>query len=274
MIDFVTVNNLRLRYFFLDNHKPENFLFLPGWGGDLKTWQKFLEELAIDAPFNIYFLELPGFGESDLPPEAWRVADYAACVKAAVIKLGLNKFSLFGHSFGGSIAVYLTCHEPEMVGKLFLSGPAIIRNSKKPIHLPNFLRALLRYKILATLRKKIYSAFFASTDYAVLDNPIMKQTFINVTSEDGQEWFKKIIQPVEMFWGRQDNLTPLEQGLTLKTILPHAELIILEEARHGLHLQQAEELRKLIKEKFQALSAKLTPAEIWQQTAEINKETN
>lgn len=263
MIDFVTVNNLRLRYFFLDNKKEENFLFLPGWGGDLKTWQKFLEELAIDAPFNIYFLELPGFGESDLPPEAWRVADYAACAKSAVIKLGLNKFSLFGHSFGGSVAVYFACHEPEMVSKLFLSGPAVIRNPKKPIHLPNFIKVLLRYKIFKTLRKKIYSVFFASTDYAVLDNPIMKQTFINVTSEDGQEWFKKITQPVEMFWGRQDNLTPLEQGLTLKTVLPHAELTIIEEARHGLHLQQAEELQKLIKEKFRALMPPPTASEIW-----------
>jgi len=247
-IDFLTINNLRLRYAFLNNHTDSNLLILPGWGGTLEAWQNFLNGFDC-ADFNVYFLELPGFGKSDPPLEAWQLADYASCIKAAIIKFDLKNLSLFGHSFGGQIAACLAANEPQLLRKLFLSGPAIIREPKKSFKLPRFVKVLVNLPFLKPL-KKIFYYFFASRDYAAIKNPIMKETFQNIITTDGRVSFKNIAIPVIMFWGTNDTYTPLKQGLLLKELLPSAELKIFEESGHGLHLQQPQELQNLIKEKI------------------------
>ncbi|MGV2433732.1 MAG UNVERIFIED_CONTAM: alpha/beta fold hydrolase [Anaerolineae bacterium] len=54
--------------------------------------------------YRIHLLDLPGFGESGLPPQAWSVHDYARHVLAYMAYQNLERVHLFGHSFGGASA--------------------------------------------------------------------------------------------------------------------------------------------------------------------------
>jgi pimeloyl-ACP methyl ester carboxylesterase len=52
-------------------------------------------------------LNLPGFGGSEEPPDAWSVGDYADFVRDFLTERGIRSVTLIGHSFGGRIAIKL-----------------------------------------------------------------------------------------------------------------------------------------------------------------------
>ena len=52
----------------------EFVLFLHGWGSNIKLWQGLMDTVA--PKYTALALDMPGFGESDEPKEAWNVDDY------------------------------------------------------------------------------------------------------------------------------------------------------------------------------------------------------
>jgi pimeloyl-ACP methyl ester carboxylesterase len=85
-------------------------------------------------------IDLPGFGESDLPDKEWGVEEYAAIVEEAIRTLGLNRPVFFGHSFGGSIGIYLAATHKNIFSKLVLCDASFKRSPAKS----SFIGAVLR----------------------------------------------------------------------------------------------------------------------------------
>jgi pimeloyl-ACP methyl ester carboxylesterase len=77
-------------------------LALHGWGGSVKSFWPVAERLSPHG-YQVHLLDLPGFGQSDLPPDVWGVADYMRFVVAYLDDAGLDRVALLGHcSAGGS----------------------------------------------------------------------------------------------------------------------------------------------------------------------------
>src|SRR3954454_20018951 len=70
-----------------------------------------------------YAIDLPGFGGSTCPPYE-RIASYARDVARALDGLGLERYVLIGHSFGGAVATALAEQRPDHVAALVLVAPA------------------------------------------------------------------------------------------------------------------------------------------------------
>ncbi|EKE13949.1 MAG: hypothetical protein ACD_12C00733G0001, partial [uncultured bacterium] len=65
----IIINNLLINYFFILPRKKstnKTLIFLHGWGVDSKLWFKIAPEL-INKNYSLYFLDLPGFGQSQVP---------------------------------------------------------------------------------------------------------------------------------------------------------------------------------------------------------------
>ncbi len=62
-------------------------LVLPGWGASIEAVQPIVAGLEPVA--TVHALDLPGFGESDPPPEPWGVEDYQRLVAAYMDRAGL-----------------------------------------------------------------------------------------------------------------------------------------------------------------------------------------
>src|SRR3989344_2887950 len=105
---------------------PNVVFILHGWGGSLASWAK-VQELLSQHEFRVIALDLPGFGKSESPKEIWGVEEYAKFVLEFAESIGLKKFVLLGHSFGGQLATYIAAHHPEKLEKLILVSPAAIR---------------------------------------------------------------------------------------------------------------------------------------------------
>src|SRR5262245_16983204 len=100
-------------------------LLLHGWGGAIESFAPVLDDLH--RSYTVAAFDLPGFGQSSLPPSAWGSADYARLTLKFMDRLQMDRPHLIGHSFGGQVSIQLTATAPERVGKLVLVCSAGIR---------------------------------------------------------------------------------------------------------------------------------------------------
>src|SRR3954468_18115668 len=77
-------------------------LFVHGLGG---SWQNWLENIpaAGDAGYRAIAVDLPGFGEAEMPREKISIAGYGRWVDRLCGELGLSAVALVGNSMGGFI---------------------------------------------------------------------------------------------------------------------------------------------------------------------------
>ena len=91
---------------------------LHGWGAHIEAVAPILA--ALDGAPDLIALDLPGFGESEPPPEAWDVDAYMRFLVDFLEELGVERAHLVGHSHGGRVSIALAAAHPERVGRLLL----------------------------------------------------------------------------------------------------------------------------------------------------------
>lgn len=94
--------------------------------GDFGSWAHWVRNIpALAQHARVIAADMPGYGESDLPPEPWSPASVAHILAEGLDEiLGAGApFSLAGFSFGGIIAGHLAALAGARVRQLFLFGP-------------------------------------------------------------------------------------------------------------------------------------------------------
>jgi len=244
------INGQSLRCLEINPNAQKTLVVLHGWGGCIDSWKNFLTTLENDN-LHILAFDLPGFGLTPAPTTPWQVKDYSNLVKSFIDSYNLKKINLLGHSFGGQIATQFAYDYPEYLEKLFLAGAAAIRPKKSFFRITiGFLAKILKV-IFSGKAKKLRHFLYrciGSLDYENLTDPIMQQTMHNVLADDLKNILPEIKTPTIIIWGEEDSYTPLKHGLIIKKLIPNNKIYILKNARHGLHLQQPAELKKIILE--------------------------
>lgn len=271
----IVVNNNLISYLHLaNNNSHQTLFFLHGWRSRKEVWNQIVSSIKY-APYaeasedkqvsSIYAIDLPGFGLSPAPKEAWSVGDYAGLVKNFIEKLELKNVILVGHSFGGRIGIKLCVAQNRSIPhnsplpsfilregtikKLVLvdsAGFAVSSNKKFIMATATkILKPLFKPKFMQGLRKKIYQQI-GSEDY--LATPELQQTFVNVIEEDLTEDMKRIAVPTLMIWGENDTETPLDHLYKMKSLIPNTKYQILKNAGHFSFLDQPQEFVKILNE--------------------------
>lgn len=96
-------------------------LFIHGVPATHTLWRPIVERVAEER--HCILPDLPGFGGSPAPHSLLTIADRAAEVLAAADRLGVEKFDLVGHSYGGAVALTLAASAPERIRSLALLTP-------------------------------------------------------------------------------------------------------------------------------------------------------
>jgi pimeloyl-ACP methyl ester carboxylesterase len=250
MEKIVFVDNLKINLKVVGQGEP--VLILHGWGSSIKSWLRVQEFLA-EKGFKVVVPDLPGFGESSVPEKAWTVLDYKNFIIRFAEKIGLNQFSLLGHSFGGRISIKFAQKHPEKIKSLILcnsSGIKLELDQKTKIiySLSRLGNTLFSKRLLSKFRKfvkKIFYFFLRHKDY-VKANKIMRKTLKSVINEDLLPALSQIKTRTLIIWGEKDDMVPLKAAYIFKEKIPNSELKVFPNVKHSPHKQIPEKLVETI----------------------------
>lgn len=214
------------------------FVFLHGWGSNLNLMKPLSSQFKDKS---ILLIDFPPFGKSDSEPSSpWSLDDYCN-LTSEIISIAkkiskdngitIKRIVLFGHSFGGRVAIKLAY----MADFLVLISSAGLK--------PRFSFKTKGKVLLYKFYKKIGSkkaGNFGSPDYKIL-SPIMKQTFNNIIAEDLSKICKHIEAKTLIVSGNLDTETPLYMAKKLRKLIPNSTLVVIEGGDHFVYLKKPRE---------------------------------
>lgn len=198
-------------------------LFLHGWGGDCSSFRG--ASNYFEMRHRVITVDLFGHGNSDYPPDGFKLFDAADAIAALLRHLSVSGAAVIGHSFGGRIAMYLAARHPGLVSKLILVDSAGLRprfNLKKYIRVKKYKL----YKRLGFNTKNM-----GSDDYKKLE-PAMRNFFIHTVNDDVSGILSSIVCETLLIWGERDTDTPLYMAKMLHKKIRGSGLIIFKNAGH------------------------------------------
>lgn len=229
--------------------KGKLVVLLHGWGDSSKGLGDLAKELS--KKNQVLSLDLPGFGATQAPKEVWNLDDYGLFVASALKKLNLKQpYAIIGHSNGGSLAIRALAQGVLKADKLVLLASAGIRDRDSVKRL--FLKIIAKTGNLATiwmperyrqaLRKSLYGV--AGSDIMVA--PHLEETFKKTVRQDVQSDAMMLDLPTLLIFARNDRAVPVADGYKYKELIRGAQLEVIEDASHFVHLDKADQVTGLV----------------------------
>ncbi len=239
-VKFIEIDNLKISYQVEGTGTP--IVLLHGWGAEANTFRYVIDRLS--DKHQTFALDLPGFGLSEIPPEAWDASDYAKIISTFFDKLNIDKAHLIGHSYGGRISIVLAAEQPDKVNKLILVDSAGIIP-------PRTMKYYIRIGLAKTGRllrkcgdfgKRLADSIanrVGSEDYRQAGP--MKATLVKSVNQNLRPLLPTIKAATLLIWGENDTDTPISFGKIMQDEIPNAELVILKGAGHYSFLDKPKE---------------------------------
>jgi len=266
----IDVDGLQVHYKETGPQDAPVLLLLHGFGSSLQTWDEW--SVKLDPKYRVIRLDLPGFGLTGASP----LNDYSEEKDVAILthfadKLGLDKFSVIGHSMGGKMAWSLAAAQPDRVQALVLMAPDGFPEAKdfgtKPYEVPAVM-GLVKYFLPKYFVKKSIEPAFAdakalndalvSRYYDMLRAPGVRGAILDRSNQtiytDPVPRLKKIKAPTLLIWGEQDQMIPNSNAQSYAGVLLNSTTILLPKLGHLLQEEQPE---KGLKAVMKFLDAKL-----------------
>ncbi len=238
----VCIDNININY--IMEGQGDAVLLLHGWGSNIKLFNGIIKNLS--KTHTVYALDMPGFGESDEPKEAWNVDDYVDFVIKFINEMKITKLSLLGHSFGGRVIIKMVNREnlDFQIDKLILVDSAGIKpvsSNKKTFkgQLYKFLKKIVGSKLIRKIFPEALNKLkckFGSEDYKNA-TPIMRDTLVKVVNEDLKDLLPNIKNSTLLIWGDKDEATPISDAYTMNKLIKDSGIVTVEGAGHYSFLE-------------------------------------
>jgi pimeloyl-ACP methyl ester carboxylesterase len=175
-------------------------LALHGWRRSHRDFDAVLAGVAAIA------VDLPGFGATPPPPEAWSTRQYAESI-APILDECAGGVVVVGHSFGGRVATHLAAQCPERVAALVLTGVPLVaepgRLTRKPPLAFRAGRTLHRRGVISDRRMEMFRQRYGSADYRAAEG-VMRGVLVQAVNETYETPLAAYPGPVELVWGQDD----------------------------------------------------------------------
>ena len=209
-------------------------VLLHGWGQNRYMMQAIACHLK--DRYQVINLDLPGFGDSELPQVPWSTEDYADFVYDLVQQFHGENVILIAHSFGARIAFRYALKYP--LKRMILTGAAGVR---KPRGLSYYAK-VYSYKI----RRKLHlNPGKGSPDYENASS-VLRSILVKAVNEDIRTLLPAIDTDTLLVFGELDEDTPLWMGELMEKEMPNAVLITLRQDDHFAYYHQIERFLRII----------------------------
>ncbi len=248
----ISINGINQAY--TRHGKGTPLVLIHGFPLDSTSWNEIVPLLKDQ--FDILLPDLRGFGQSTTVDSQYTISDMADDVAGLLDHLGIEKAAITGHSMGGYVALAFAKKYPNRVSGLGLISSQAAGDPPE--------RKEGRYKTAADVAEKgvgvVVEAMTPklSADarvQAFVRSVIEKQSKSGVIGalkamaerEDLVSILSSFDFPVVLIHGDADALIPVDRAKEIKTAIPSAELVELEQAGHMPMMEFANETAKGLK---------------------------
>ncbi|MGD0220384.1 MAG: alpha/beta hydrolase [Acidimicrobiales bacterium] len=207
-------------------------LALHGWGRSHADFTAMLGPLAGEEAIDAIAVDLPGFGASAAPDSAWGATEYASFIRPVLDEMA-GRVVIVGHSFGGRIAIELAVLAGDRTAGLVLSGVPCTRVGRAPR--PRFryriVRALAPVGLIGERRLDRARERYGSRDYREARG-VMRAVLVRVLTEDYRASLARLSCPVELVWGEEDAVVPVEVARRALPAIASGRLTVLPGVGH------------------------------------------
>lgn len=245
-------------------------VLLHGSGPGVSAWTNWKRVMpALSHDFRVIAPDMAGFGYTE------RNADLQLDIKfwvkhliAFLDALGLEKVSLVGNSFGGSLSLAAAARHPERFERLVLMGTPCGKFTMTP-----GLRAGWDYTPDRDVMRKTMSHF--PYDLSYITDELVEDRYQASLISGAQEGLRKLLvrpndegetplsgmpesavagieHPTLVLHGREDKVIPVEMGLRLGNSMPNAEFHMFGKCGHWVQAERFEAFIALTRRHFGA----------------------
>jgi pimeloyl-ACP methyl ester carboxylesterase len=256
-VNVVRIGGLEIAYERVGEGPP--LAFVHGAGEDGRVWQPQLSALADE--FTVVAWDEPGAGRSSDLPADFGLTEYANCLAALIEAVELGPAHVAGLSWGGTVALELYRHHPELVATLILAdtyagwkGSLSEEEVRARVEGAHRLLAAPAEEFDPTLPGLFVGdppAEFASllADMAACVRPESFRVALLVMGEaDQRDLLPRITVPTLLIWGEQDVRSPLSVARQFERTIPDAHLVVIPRAGHVSNLERPEEFNDAVRE--------------------------
>jgi pimeloyl-ACP methyl ester carboxylesterase len=232
-------------------------VLLHGFGESSYCWRRVMPELA--RSFRVVAPDLNGFGWTQRPrdPQSYTREGQERLVLGVLAALGIKRAQFVGHSYGGSLTLFLATRHPEVVRSMVLVDSAAPTYSDDRRTRMAGVRALDSFIVRFALRPgHIRTSLLASVYDPAVVTPELVRAYLDrlrVEGEDdayygltarlpppaadaagggGELKLEKIAVPALVVWGAEDRLVPVEAGRRSAGLLPAGEFVTIPRTGH------------------------------------------
>ncbi len=262
MFSTIEVDNRTIHYRTNNNEEKPTILLIHGLGCSLQYWKYVFEDKELDTHFNLFAIDLLGFGLSSKPKDF----DYSMKSQSFVISkllkmLNLTVDILVGFSMGGPISIHLTTLLSKLQ-KIILVEPVLSTSdltlSRKIAKLPWVLVSLIK-PIITYKPDKIVKNSSKSTDPVV--HKIIAEDISATSGYSLQRASKALVQSatdsslyknfeqlsVERYYIMSDSLEANKNYRPPANLFILAEKYVIPDSKHTVMLDNPSEFNKILK---------------------------
>lgn len=264
---FVVVDGVRVHYQEAGFASRPPVILIHGFTASTLVWSEVLMPIA-EAGFHVIAPDLMGFGFSEKPPVGeYTIESHARGIIGLMDKLGIERATLVGSSYGGAIAATCALDYAPRVERLVLVGAVsndaikrrpLLRFAATPVvgELISPLLLDLRWMVKRHLTRNSISGdgLYDEKRIAAHHLPLRAANTQRAALHMLRRWSAERIsreahlikQPTLLIWGEQDLEIPLSDGEHLHGEIPDARLIVFRRCGHLPQEEYPREFAELV----------------------------
>lgn len=228
-----------------------------------RDWANVIPALA--GAYDVYALDLPGFGASDKGNHLYSPANYVRVLDALFAERLKRPAHLVGHSMGGVVALAYAAAYPERVRRLVVADVAGVLH--RSVYGEFLGRAMLERKLGESPWNEMLTRLVTSQAENLpargamsIELPQVRQRLLRgdpgaiaamaLVEHDLSRGLRSIRAPTLVIWSSDDRVAPPRTGQALAAIIPGARLTMIEEAGHAPQVSQPARFNALLRDEL------------------------
>lgn len=201
--------------------------------------------------FDVICPDLPGFAGSAKVTAEMTTPGLSRALMELLDELGVQRFSLLGHSMGGGVALQTALDHPSRVDKLVLYGTASAGKMPKRFETVNETLDRIRKEGIQATAERIAATWFVEGARAPMydfclgaagepDQAAAMEAIENFQGWDVSQRLDELKMPVLVICGDRDRSYNLEDTLAMMRRIARSQLCVIPNCAHAAHLEATE----------------------------------